>query len=182
MSTSKQIALFSALAFSTVALNATAGVGKGDFEAGASVSISNTETTVNSTSTDSDTGLVAGNLGYFFTDILEAKVSISAITSTSTNPTTGASTKTTTGIFSPGLDAVFLGTKTVAPFVGGSYGLAFGDTVGTVDSDFYEAHGGIKFFVKERASLEVKLTKFEPTDSAAQNGRTELSVGLNIYF
>lgn len=155
---------------------AQAGVGKGDLEAGVNVSITNTETTVSGTSTESDTGVVGGSIGYFFTDIFEAKAAISAIISSS------GGTKTTYGIFSPGLDAVFLGTKKVAPFVGASYGLAFGDQLGPVDSDYFEGHAGVKFFIKERASLEAKLTKYEPTDSAATSGRLELAVGLNLYF
>ena len=173
MNASKQIAVFSALAFSTVALNATAGVGKGDFEAGGYISISNTSSSVDGVDKpDTEIGIVGLNAGYFFTDIIEAKVSISEVITDAGS----------FGTFNPGADFVFLGKGTVAPFVGLSYGLAFGDTLGPVDTDFYEVHGGAKFFISERASLELKLTKFEPTDSAANSGRTELGVGINVYF
>lgn len=167
-----------------VASLAQAGVGKGDLEAGVSLSISNTETTVSgSPSTESDTGFIGGNIGYFFTDIFEAKASLSAVISSFTDPATGATTKTTVGVFAPGVDAVFLGNKKVAPFVGLAYGLSFGDKpVGSPDSDFTDVHAGIKFFIKERASLEAKISKFEPTDSAAKTGRLEIALGLNIYF
>lgn len=143
---------------------AQAGVAAGDLEAGASVSLTSTKTT--------DSGFIGGSIGYFFTDILQAKAAVSAIVTDTA----------TFGIFSPGLDAVFFGSRKVAPFVGASYGLSFGDdfTPG-VSTDYYEGHGGVKFFIKERASLEAKLTKFEATESAA-SGRLELSLGLNIYF
>ena len=154
-----------------------ASVGKGDLEAGVNVSISNTEITVSgSPPSESDTGVIGGSIGYFFTDIFQAKAAISVVMSSS------GGSKSTFGIFAPGVDAVFLGTKKVAPFVGLGYGLSFGDSLGPVDSDFYEGHAGVKFFIKERASLEAKLTKYEPTDSAATTGRLELALGLNIYF
>lgn len=168
----------SGLALLLAAPMSQAGVGAGDLEAGISISIANTETSVSgSPSTKSDIGFLGGNIGYFFTDIFEAKASVSAVMSSS------GGTKTTSGIFSPGLDAVFFGSKTVAPFVGVGYGLSFGDKpAGSPDSDFYEGHAGLKFFIKERASLEAKVTKYEPTDSAARTGRFELAVGINIYF
>lgn len=163
---------------------AQAGVGKGDLEAGVSLSIANTKITPDAgASFETDTGYIGGNIGYFFTDIFEAKAALSAVISSFTDPSTGTTTKTTTGIFAPGVDAVFLGSRKVAPFVGVGYGLSFGDKpAGSPDSDFYEGHAGLKFFIKERASLEAKVTKFEPTDSAAKTGRLEIAVGLNIYF
>lgn len=178
MGTRRFVASVCGIALLLAAPLAQAGVGQGDMEAGISVSVSNTETTPDvGRTTKSDTGFIGGSFGYFFTDIFQAKVAVSAIISSG-----GGGGKTTFGIFSPGIDAVFLGTKKVAPFVGASYGLSFGDKLGPVDSDFYEGHAGVKFFIKERASLEAKLTKYEPTDSAARNGRLEFSVGLNIYF
>ncbi len=177
MGTRSFVASVSGFALLLAAPLVQAGVGSGDLEAGVSVSISNTQTTPDvGPTTESDTGFIGGNIGYFFTDIFEAKAALSAIISSS------GGTKTTYGIFSPGLDAVFLGSKKVAPFLGVGYGLSFGDDLGPVSSDFYEGHAGVKFFIKERASLEAKVSKFEPTDSAAMSGRLEIALGLNIYF
>jgi hypothetical protein len=158
-----------------------AGVGAGDLEAGVGISLIHSETTIDtptgSSDSESDTGIIGGNVGYFFTDIFEAKLAISGIVSSA------GGTKTTQGSVNPGVDAVFLATRgTVAPFVGVSYGLAFGDTVGGVDSDYYEGHGGVKIFIRERTSLEIKLSRFEAVDSAAQTSHTDLGVGLNVYF
>lgn len=174
---------------------AIAGVGAGDFEAGVSISLSEEETSVDSddgfggtctTDTTITSGSVGANVGYFITDIIELKGAATAVRSGTESGGTcgggGTSTPTTTlGVLSPGVDFVFLGTSgKVAPFVGGAYGLTFGDTAG-VDTDYFDVHGGAKFFISERATIELKLTRFEPTDSAA-GGRTELAAGLNVYF
>lgn len=161
---------------------AFAGVGAGDIEAGMNISLSHTKTTTDtpagSTDSTSDSGNIGANVGYFITDMLEFKLA-----ATGTVTSSGGS-KTTTGTVNPGLDVVFLGKKgKVAPFVGASYAKAFGDTPpGGVDSDFYEGHAGVKFFIKEDASLEVKLARYEPTDDLSTMAHTELAVGLNVYF
>jgi hypothetical protein len=151
---------------------AFAGVGAGDVEAGVSVSVSHTSNTSSGTTTTSDSGNVGGNVGYFFTDMIEGKL---AVTGTVT-------TATTSGTVNPGADFVFLARGRVAPFVGASYALSWGDTVGPVDSDFIEGHAGVKFFIRARAALEAKLARYEPTDSAAKSAHTVLSVGINVYF
>jgi hypothetical protein len=178
-------------AFATVVVGAApavhaAGIGKGDFEAGLSISVGETTTTVDTGGGDCETtietGTIGGNVGYFITDIIELKAAASATQfGTETCGGTGNIPSSTLGVFSPGADFVFLGTRgSVAPFVGAAYGISFGDTVG-LDTDYLDVHGGIKFFVAERASLEVKLTRFEPTESDA-GGRTELAAGINVYF
>lgn len=171
------VAALALLATST----AWAGVGKGDIEAGLNVSLDHTKTSVDVNGTTfestSDSGLIGGSVGYFFTDMLEGKLAVTGTVASS------GGNKTTSGTVNPGVDLVFLGNRgKVAPFFGASYGKSFGDTVGPVDSDFFEGHGGIKFFIKEKASIEVKLARFEPTDSQADNAHTSLSVGLNVYF
>ena len=168
------IALFAAPA-------AYAGVGKGDLEAGLNISLIHTKTSIDANGTTfdstSDSGVIGGNIGFFFTDMLEGKLALTGIVSSS------GSTKTTGGTVNPGVDLVFLGTKgKVAPFVGASYAKSWGDTVGPVDTDYYDGHAGVKFFIKEKASLEVKLARYEATDSKATGSHTDLSVGLNVYF
>ena len=64
MSTSKQIAAFCALVMSAAAFNVSAGVGKGDFEAGVSVSLTNMEiTTDNGLGGETTTKSDSGNIG-----------------------------------------------------------------------------------------------------------------------
>jgi hypothetical protein len=160
---------------------AFAGVGAGDVEAGLNVSLVHTKTSIDTGAgtfdSTSDNGTIGGNVGYFITDMLEFKL---AATGTVTS---SAGTKTTTGTINPGLDVVFLGTKgKVAPFIGASYAKSWGDTAGPVDTDYYDGHAGVKFFIKEKASLEVKLARYEATEDAAMTGHTDLSVGLNVYF
>ena len=177
---------------------ALAGVGAGDFEAGVSISVGQTELSVTSdygsgdceNTTTTDLGTIAGNVGYFLTDIVELKAAASATHAGSESEYSGAGcaglsnsggSAQTFGVFSPGVDFVFLATTgKVAPFVGAAYGLTFGDTVG-VDTDYIDVHGGAKFFIAERATIELKITRFEPTESAA-GGRTELAAGINVYF
>lgn len=160
---------------------AFAGVGAGDIEAGLNVSLSHTKTSIDTSvgtvDSTSDSGNIGGNIGFFFTDMLEGKFAASGTQSSS------GGTKSTYGTINPGLDLVFLGKRgKVAPFVGASYALRWGDSLGPTDSDFYEGHAGVKFFIKEKASLEVKLARYEATDSLATSSHTELAVGLNVYF
>jgi hypothetical protein len=185
-----QVAVGSFLLVAAPCLQA-AGIGKGDFEAGVSISISkgerNTDVevctgfgcTTTESSVDTEYGSVNASFGYFILDSLELKASVSqTVTADMSN-----------GVFGPGADFVWLSkTGDVAPFAGAAYGLAYGDlptdpTTGEeVDSDFLDVHGGIKFFFRERAAFEVKLTRFQPLDSDAETGRTELAAGINIYF
>lgn len=172
---------------------AYAGVGQGDFEAGISLSYSQYKTSIDqdngfggtcTTDTTVKSGSFGGNGGYFVTDMIEAKVAFTATRTGSETDGCGTSTSTpssTLGVLSPGADFVFLGRRgKVSPFAGAAYGWSFGDTLG-VDTDYVDVHAGAKFFISERASIEVKLTRFEPTDSAG-DGRTELAAGINVYF
>lgn len=184
-----------AAALLTLALapSAHAGVGQGDFEAGLNLAYSQTKTSVSqdfgfgSCTMDTTTkmGSFGGNGGYFVTDMIEAKAAFTATRAGSDTSGCGApstSSTSTFGVFSPGADFVFLGrTGKAAPFVGAAYGFSFGDSYGGTSTDYVDIHGGAKFFLRERSSLELKLTRFEPTDSAAK-GRTELSLGINVYF
>lgn len=164
-----------ALVIASVAPSLQAGVGQGDFEAGLNIAITKTEITISTgagdVTTKSDSGTVSVAFGYFVLDFLELK---GAASSTITDDLTY-------GVLSPGADFVFLGRRSVAPFVGLAYGLSFGDATGPVESDFVDLHGGLKFFLGERSSLEIKLTRLEPLDSAV-SARTELAAGLNFYF
>lgn len=150
---------------------AHAGVGQGDIEAGVSVSLTSTEIEPETgPSTKSDSGLISLSGGYFFSDMIQFKLAL--IMSVTTDATTGS--------INPGADFLFAqGDSPLVPFAGASYGLAVGDAT---DTDFLEAHGGIKYFFRERASFEVKLARFEPMDSAFDVGHTDLSAGINIYF
>lgn len=150
---------------------ALAGVGQGDFELGINVSVTKQEITIADTTTKSDFGNIGAGFGYFIDDMIELKGAVSMTVTDAGN----------FGVFSPGADFVFMGKEKVAPFVGLAYGLAFGDSTG-VDSDFIDLHGGVKFFISERASLELRLNRFDPTDSASPMGRTELTAGINIYY
>ena len=158
-----------------------AGVGAGDFEAGVGISLSHSTTSIdyNGTTTDttSNTGTIGGNVGWFATDMIELKAA-----ATGTRSSSGGTT-TTLGVISPGADFVFLGKSgKVAPFVGAAYGKSFGTTVpGSVDTNYVDGHAGVKFFITERATLEVKATYFKPTDSAA-DARFDLAAGINVYF
>lgn len=150
---------------------AQAGVGQGDVEVGASISLTSQEIEVDGAApTKSDTGTVSVSGGYFYTDMIEFKLALNMI----------VATDITAGTINPGADFLF-GSKdsNVVPFAGASYGLAVGDLT---DTDFLEFHGGFKYFFRERASIEVKLARFEPMDSAFDVGHTDLTAGFNIYF
>lgn len=150
---------------------AQAGVGQGDVEIGASISLTSQETEVDGAApTKSDSGTVSVSGGYFYTDMIEFKLALNMIVATGI----------TAGTINPGADFLF-GSKgsNVVPFAGASYGLAVGDLT---DTDFLEFHGGFKYFFRERASIEVKLARFEPMDSAFDVGHTDLTAGFNIYF
>jgi len=154
---------------------AYAGVGQGDIEVGASISLTSQEQETDdgfggTTTTKTDYGSVSANGGYFFTDMIEFKLALFML----------VSTDITTGSINPGADFLFApkGT-TLVPFAGASYGLAVGDLD---DTDFLEFHGGLKYFIRERTSLEAKLARFEAIDSDFDVGHTDLTVGFNVYF
>jgi len=150
---------------------AYAGVGQGDIEVGVSVSLVYTEIEFeDGTTTDQDSGVISASGGYFFNDMIEFKGALTLV----------VSSDVTTGSINPGVDFLFP-TKgsTVVPFAGGSYGLAVGDFD---DTDFLEVHGGIKYFFRERASVEVKLGRSEPVDSDFDVGHTDLFAGINVYY
>jgi len=148
-----------------------AGVGEGDFEAGISVSLTKTEVDFGGATPDQDQdfGLIELSGGRFFTDQLEAKAGLSA-TTTATD---------TFGTLRLGADYLFTN-KTpgdVVPFAGAGFALGLFDT----ETDYLDLHGGIKYFFRERTSLEARLGFQSPTDSA-YDAITELFVGLNVYF
>ena len=147
------------------------GVGQGDIEAGVSVSLTSSETEVDGgPTTKNDSGTVSVSGGYFYSDMVQFKVALFM----------SVTTDVTTGSINPGADFLFAnGDKPLVPFAGVSYGLAVGDIT---DTDFLEVHGGVKYFFRERTSVEAKLARFEPMDSAYDVGHTDLTVGLNFYF
>ena len=163
------IAVSAAMLLASPGAWAAGGVGEGDFEAGLSVSLASTEMEFAGTTVDSDVGLIEVSGGKFFTDQLEAKVGLSSV----------ATTDTTTGTLKLGADYLFTGPSAteIVPFVGGAFGLGMFDT----ETDYLDIHGGIKYFFRERTSIEAKLSFLSPTDSAYDSA-TDLTVGINIYF
>lgn len=146
-----------------------AGVGEGDFEAGISVSLTKNEIEIAGTTTDQDFGTVELSGGKFFTDQLEAKLALSATTTADF----------TFGTLRLGADYLFTNKAPgdVVPFVGAAFALGMFDT----ETDYLDLHGGIKYFFRERTSLEARLSFQSPTDSA-YDAITDLFVGLNVYF
>lgn len=151
---------------------AQAGVGQGDIEAGVSVSLTSTETETDGggPATKTDYGLVSLSGGYFYSDMIQFKLALIMT----------VTTDSTSGSINPGVDFLFAqGDAPMVPFVGASYGLAVGDIT---DTDFLDVHGGIKYFFKERASLELKLARYQAIDSDFDASHTDLTAGINIYF
>jgi hypothetical protein len=150
---------------------AQAGVGQGDIEAGVSVSLTSTEVEPETgPSTKTDYGLISLSGGYFYSDMIQFKLALNML----------VSTDSTSGSINPGVDFLFSqGDAPMVPFAGASYGLAVGDIT---DTDFLDVHGGIKYFFKERASLELKLARVQAIDSDFEASHTDLTAGINIYF
>jgi hypothetical protein len=150
---------------------AYAGVGQGDIEAGISISLNSTEVETDGAPAQKfDSGLVSVSGGYFYTDMIQFKVALNM----------NVTSDDTSGSLNPGADFLFTQAGSdMVPFAGASYGLAIGDTT---DTDFLEFHGGLKYFFRERTSVEFKLARFEPMDSDFDFGHTDLTVGLNVYF
>jgi hypothetical protein len=145
-----------------------AGVGEGDFEAGLSISLNSTEVESGGTTTESDFGQIEVSGGMFFTDQLEAKVGLSAVV------TTDASF----GTLKPGVDYLFnSGGGDLVPFAGAALALGMFDT----ETDYLDVHGGMKYFFRERTSVEGRLTLQQPTDSDYDT-IVDLFFGLNVYF
>jgi hypothetical protein len=149
---------------------AQADVGQGDIEAGISVSLNSTEVEPEvGPSTKTDYGLISLSGGYFYSDMIQFKLALNMIVS-----------DTTSGSINPGVDFLFSQAGSpMVPFVGASYGLAVGDVT---DTDFLDLHGGIKYFFKERASVEFKLAHYLALDSNVDGSHTDLTAGINIYF
>ena len=150
---------------------AQAGVGQGDIEAGVSVSLNSTEVEPEAgPSTKTDYGLVSLSGGYFYSDMIQFKLALNMI----------VTSDATFGSINPGADFLFSqGDSPMVPFVGASYGLAVGDLT---ETDYLEAHGGIKYFFKERASVEFKLARHQAMDSDVEASHTDVTAGINIYF
>lgn len=150
---------------------AQAGVGQGDIEVGVSVSLAYTEIEFEGGGTqDQDSGSLSASGGYFFSDMIEFK---GALTYVLSGDTAG-------GSINPGVDFFFPTTDSkVVPFAGASYGLALGDFD---QSDFLEVHGGVKYFFRERTSVEARLSRSEPVDSDFDVGHTDLFAGINVYY
>ena len=145
-----------------------AGVGEGDFEAGLSITLSSTEYEVAGTTTESDFGYIAVSGGMFFTDQLEAKAGLSGT----------VVSDFTFGTLTTGVDYLFTSDgATVVPFAGGGFALGMFDT----ETDYIDAHGGVKYFFRERTSVEARLSYQMSTDSAYDD-IIDLFVGLNVYF
>ena len=159
-----------------LAPTAYAGVGQGDIEAGVNVSLTSMEqetTTTDffgnttTTTTKSDYGTIGLNGGYFYTDRIEFKLALSA----------SVSSDATFGTLNPGADFLFPTKSALVPYVGASLGLGIFDS----ETDFLEGHGGLKYFVNERTSIEGELSYSSPLDTD-YDATTQLSVGLNVYF
>jgi hypothetical protein len=150
---------------------AQAGVGQGDIEAGVSISLNSTEVEPETgPSTKTDYGLISLSGGYFYSDMIQFKLGLNM----------SVSTDSTSGSINPGVDFLFSQADSpMVPFAGASYGLAVGDIT---DTDFLDLHGGIKYFFKERASVEFKLAHYLALDSNVDGSHTDLTAGINIYF
>ena len=160
------------IAVSTLVLLASpgayaAGIGEGDFEAGLSITLSNTEIEVAGTTTESDFGQIELSGGMFFSDQLEGKAALSAT----------VAGDFTFGTLKPGVDYLFTTSGDVVPFAGGAYALGMFDT----ETDYLDVHGGVKYFFRERTSVEARLTYQMATDSDYDDV-IDLYVGLNVYF
>ena len=143
------------------------GVGAGDFEAGLSVTLSSTEIDIGGTTTESDFGYIAVSGGMFFTDQLEAKAGLSGT----------VASDFTFGTLTTGVDYLFTSGADVVPFAGGGFALGMFDT----ETDYLDVHGGVKYFFRERTSVEARLSYQMATDSAFDD-IVDLFVGLNVYF
>ena len=144
------------------------GIGEGDFEAGLSLTLTSTSIEIDGVEQpDSDSGQIEVSGGMFFTDQLEAKVALSA----------SVSSAYTAGTLKPGVDYFFTTGGDVVPFAGGAYALGMFDT----ETDYIDAHGGVKYFFRERTSVEARLSYQMATDSLYDDV-VDLFVGLNVYF
>jgi hypothetical protein len=150
---------------------AHAGVGQGDIEAGVSISLNSTEVEPEAgPSTKTDFGLISVSGGYFYSDKNQFKLALNMI----------VATDSTSGSINPGVDLVFSQAGSpMVPFVGAGFGFAVG---AITETDFLDLHGGIKYFFKERASVELKLARYQAVDSDVEASHTDLTAGINIYF
>jgi hypothetical protein len=140
---------------------------------------------------ETSTVTIGANVGRFFTDNLEAKGSFS-ITGVSDADSNG----TTIMFFGGGADLALGGAENkFVPYVGGLLNL----TLLTITAPTYDAsgvgftldiHGGVKFFMTERAALDFQLRQISGTVTVSDGtyeadqdiNRTEFLVGVNVYI
>lgn len=171
-----------------------AGIGKGDTEFG----VFGNYTTFDDQ--DSDSLLIGASVGKFLSDSLQFRITPVIIYSETTipGPSGGTSTNFT---FSPffSVEKLFRGATNgnpVVPFVGGGIGITLGytdnpgpsyaSTIGLLIGPT----GGVKYFLSERASLELALsyqigTVYISTETASSNGDIEIirqDIRFNFYF
>lgn len=110
-----------------------------------------------------------GSYGFSYTDNIQAKLGLTLFESDGAR----------FGTINPGADYLFDTRSEWIPYVGGSYGLSFGD----FDSDFLEVHGGAKRFLGETLSVFGELRRSQAVDTEPfDNSQTVLLVGINVYF
>jgi hypothetical protein len=134
---------------------------------------------------------LGANGGQFLTDMLEIKGSFS-ITGISDANSNG----TTIMFIGGGADLALGGAENkVVPYIGGLLNL----TMLTISTDLYEAtgvgatvdvHAGVKFFMTERAAVDLQLRQISGTVTVSDGtyeadqdiNRTEFVVGINVYI
>ena len=134
---------------------------------------------------------IGGNFGHFFTDMLEVKGSF---TMSSTSDADGYGDALM--FFGGGADLAFGGAENkFVPYVGGLLNM----TLLTSSTATYDAsgvgvtvdiHGGIKFFMTERAAIDLQLRQIGGTITVSDGtyevdqdiNRTEFIVGINVYI
>lgn len=140
---------------------------------------------------DTSSVTIGANVGQFFTDNLEAKGSFS-ITGFSDAASNGA----TIMFFGGGADLALGGAENkFVPYIGGLLNLTL-MTVTTPTTDAsgvgftVDVHGGVKFFMTERAALDLQLRQISGTVTISDGtyevdqdiNRTEFLVGINVYI
>lgn len=140
---------------------------------------------------ETSTVTIGANAGKFFTDNLEAKGSFS-ITGFSDADSNGA----TIMFFGGGADLALGGAENkLVPYIGGLLNLTLlAITTPTTDASgvglTLDVHGGIKFFMTERAAVDMQLRQISGTVTVSDGtyeadqdiNRTEFVVGINVYI
>ena len=140
---------------------------------------------------DTSSVTIGANVGRFFTDNLEVKGSF-AITGISDADSNG----TTIMFFGGGADLALGGAENkFVPYIGGLLNLTlltYSDP--TTDASgvgfTLDVHGGMKFFMTERAALDFQLRQVSGTVTVTDGtyeadvdiNRTEFVVGVNVYI